>query len=455
MTSTKPKSQQESGPPAGIGQLTLVEHCLCPLDSRISLQKDLVHECEYFVQGQHKSREKAHVRVHCPAGISASDEFFLWGMLGVTLAQEQPSFEVQATPHYWLRQLGCVSEASKGGKTYERFREAIRRLSCVHYENDRFYDPQQGEHRTVSFGLLSYSLPMNPDSPRAWRIVWDPLFFDFLKASGSHLTFDLDLYRDLDPGSRRLFLLLKKAFWCRTSSRWFDVRHLAVNVIGFSAELETRALKAKVKRCASTLIERDVIRLPAGTSEVGELFEKQGTGKYGVRFLRGAYFESRRTASPPSHSVDPPMSEPLARIGFDKVNIQRILQRYRHSDVQVWADVTLAAMEHQGKSFFRRNPEAYFLHNIKHAAKGERTPPDWFLALRKAEENGRMTADRSRRGRGRPDASGTRQPARQEKLERVRVEGVLQEIFAKCQSTAEGSEHEPTGAVSSGQQVEG
>jgi len=437
---TEHKPSKNEPRPSGLGQLTLVEHCLCPLDARSALQRNLVHECEYVFHTTKNGRQTGRVRVHCPAGLSPTDEFFLWGMLGVTLAQEQPSFDVHATPHYWLRQLGCISEASKGGKSYERFREAVRRLSCVHYENDRFYDPIQGEHRAVSFGLLSYSLPMNPDSSRAWRIVWDPLFFDFLEATGSHLAFDLQTYRDLDLASRRLFLLLKKIFWRRHNSPWFDVRHLAVNVIGFSAELETRTLKAKLKRCAETLIERKIIRLPEGTSEVGELFQKQSKGEYGVRFWRGSYFNSERDAKAKAWRVDSPLAEPLERIGFDAANIQRILGRHRHADVQLWADVTLAAMEHKGSGFFRRNPEAYFLDNIKHAAKGQRTPPDWFHELRKAEEVRNARAASRNRGPRKGGRAGEATNAHKSGLERVAFENLLEDVFASFRAAGQSAE---------------
>ena len=72
-----------------------------------------------------------------------------------------------------------ISADSKGGKSYRLFREALRRLSAVRYQNDGFFDPIRREHRAVSFGLLSYSLPLAPDSSRAWRILWDPLFFEY------------------------------------------------------------------------------------------------------------------------------------------------------------------------------------------------------------------------------------------------------------------------------------
>ena len=116
----------------------------------------------------------------------------MWGLLVLTFAQADLRAEFQATPHFCLRKLGLISPDSKGGKSYRLFRDALRRLSAVRYQNERFYDPIRREHRAVSFGLLSYSLPIGSDSSRAWRIVWDPLLFEFCQAAASQLRFDLD-----------------------------------------------------------------------------------------------------------------------------------------------------------------------------------------------------------------------------------------------------------------------
>jgi len=41
------KPRQPSWTRSGLGQLTLVEHALCPLDSRIALREDLRYQSEY------------------------------------------------------------------------------------------------------------------------------------------------------------------------------------------------------------------------------------------------------------------------------------------------------------------------------------------------------------------------------------------------------------------------
>ena len=269
-----------------------MEHALCPLDSRISLRENLNHEAEYRYTDADGRCQTARVVVYCPAGLSPGDEFYLWGLLALTLGQPEPQIEFQATPHFCLRKLGLISPGSKGGKSYRLFRDALRRLSAVRYQNERFFDPIRREHRAVSFGLFSYSLPLDVDSSRAWRIVWDPLFFEYCRAAASQLSFDLETYRRLDPASRRLFLLLSKVFWRSRTSPWFDVRYLAVNALGFSAELSARTLKSKVKRCADVLQRHDVLAM--GEDGAERPFHRQAKGRYVARFVRGAYFSRRR-----------------------------------------------------------------------------------------------------------------------------------------------------------------
>src|ERR1051325_9790229 len=161
----------------GMGQLSLVEHSLCPLDTGASLVANLVHQSYYFFTDKNKHLRKATARIVSPSGLSATDEFYLWGLLALTFAQPEPGASLDASPHYCLRQLGVIDQhASRGGEQYRQFEKAIERLSQVTYLNDRFYDPVRKEHRKVGFGFLSYSLPIDPESSRAWRIAGDPIF---------------------------------------------------------------------------------------------------------------------------------------------------------------------------------------------------------------------------------------------------------------------------------------
>lgn len=373
---------------AGLSQLSLVEHALCPLDARGSLSGPLTHECQYRYADVDKRMRTAKVRVDCLAGLSPADEFYLWGLLALTFEQTSPNFDFQATPHYCLRKLGGIEGDSKGGKSYRLFRESLRRLAAVHYQNDRFYDPIRREHRAVAFGFLSYSLPLDPESSRLWRIVWNPLFFEFCQAAGGQLSFDLDTYRELAPASRRLFLLLQKIFWRRSVTPAFDLRHLAVDVLGFSAGLPAKTLKVKIKRCADELATHGVIALGSAES----LFTKKNKGEYQVLFQRGEHFRRTRRAVQREKAIDSPLCDPLKAIGFSAPEVSRILKEQPVDRIQLWVDVTLAAIERKGAAFFKRSPQAFFLDNVQRAASGERTPPDWFLALRSAEQQQRSSS---------------------------------------------------------------
>ena len=173
---------------SGRAQLSLVEHALCPLDSSASLRDHLVHETAYGYTDRHGHLKIASVRVMCASGLSAADEFILWGLLALTFNQPSPSTEFHATPHYCMRKLGLVqSSSAKGGKDYRLFRETIKRLARVMYENSAFYDPIRSEHREVGFGFLKYSLPIDTESSRAWRFIWDQQFFELCQATGGRL----------------------------------------------------------------------------------------------------------------------------------------------------------------------------------------------------------------------------------------------------------------------------
>ena len=74
----------------GIGQLSLVEHALCPLDARKSLVENLVFDSKYSFTSSSGERSTAMARVFCPLGLSAADELYLWGLLALTLIQPDP-----------------------------------------------------------------------------------------------------------------------------------------------------------------------------------------------------------------------------------------------------------------------------------------------------------------------------------------------------------------------------
>lgn len=356
-----------------------MEHALCPLDTDVSLSDGATHQFQYPYTDKNRNRKTATARVACPFGLSPNDELYLYGLLSLTFSQPEPSFDFYATPHWCLKQLGIVDRQNQQQKRYAIFREAVRRLSGVVYENDRFYDPLRGEHRDVTFGFLKFSLPIDPASSRAWHFVWDPQFFRFCQATSGSFRFGMPMYRSLDYGSRRLFLLLQKIFWRNDHSPAFDLRQLGTQTLGFSASLSTSDIKRKVARIAARLLKGQVIQLPLGASGIGDLFHKRSKGVHEVRFHKGPYFLRDHT---PHAAIDSPLVEPLTAIGFEPRAIGRILDRYSHRLIQDWADITLAAVE---RGMIKQSPPAYFMHYVQEAAAKRTTPPDWWRAARSQE----------------------------------------------------------------------
>ena len=74
-----------------------------------------------------------------------------------------------------------------------------------------------------------------------------------------------------------------------------------------------------------------------------------------------------------------------------------MLRRFDHRHVREWCDITLAARERYGDTFFRKSAAAYLMDNLNKVALGTRTPPDWWAEMRKEEERRQAHRDRHRR----------------------------------------------------------
>ncbi len=376
---------------AGLGQLTLVEHALCPLDPTQSLRENLIFETGYYYSDKNRHQKKAAVKVTCPGGLSPSDEFYLWGLLALTFADCDPSSvsgagadsEFHATPHFCLRQLGMIDQHGKrGGRQYQAFANTLDRLAQVSYASDAFYDPVRAEHRKVRFGFLSYSLPLDPQSSRAWRIAWDPIFFDLVRPLGGQFRFDLECYRALDPAARRLFLLVSKIFDRRDTTPRFDLEHLAVDVLGFSPTVAPRNQRIKLQRVFSALVDAGILAGPV-TIEKQASAMKSGSG-YSVVLHRGPRFNKPPlpTAEADSRS---PLRDALLALKFDPPAANRLLREFPKPMLREWLDITLAARERYGAKFFKRTPQAYLVDNLQAARSSGRTPPEWWHELRSRE----------------------------------------------------------------------
>ena len=361
----------------GVGQLSLVEHSLCPLAE--SNTENLVHAVEYHYSNAKRVRKSAKVRIFAPLGLSPNDELYLWGLLNLTLAQPIVDGSLTATPHWCLKQMGVIDSASRrGGRQYQQFAQALERLSVVNYLSDACYDATRGEYRKVSFGFLSYSLPVDPKSSRSWTISWDSTFFDLVRATGGGMRFDLDLYRSLDAASRRLLLFILKVGYRKGRLPVLDLRHLAVDLLGLSGTLAVRDMKVKVVRTLKRLKDAEVIAYPT--------IKRIKPGQFSVAFERGEYLNRLPEPMNRISVEDSPLLEGLLGVGFETPAAVRLIKRYPSALVAQWTDVTQAAIEQFGMQHFRVSPMAFLVDSLKRAAKGVRTPPDWWQEAKRKEQ---------------------------------------------------------------------
>jgi len=71
---------------SGRAQLSLVEHALRPLAPVASLRGRLIHGTTYGYRDRKEYLVMANVWLTCPSGLSAADEFTLWGLLALTFS---------------------------------------------------------------------------------------------------------------------------------------------------------------------------------------------------------------------------------------------------------------------------------------------------------------------------------------------------------------------------------
>ncbi len=356
-----------------------MEHSLCPLDQRRSSANGLVHAVQYHYSDAQRRRQTANVRIFAPLGLTYCDEVYLWGLLALTLSQPESDGTLTATPHWCLRQMGIIdADTRRGGRQYRQFAAALERLSVVNYLSDACYDPARSEYRRVSFRFLSYSLPVDPNSSRAWTVAWDKIFYSMIQEAGGSMRFDLDMYRSLDPASRRLFLLILKVGYRGRRLPVFDLRYLAVDVLGLSATLSVRDMKVKVSRTLQRLSSTGVLS--------NSVITRKATGHYQVSMEPGKYLSEARNQLAPPRIEDSPLIDGLLEIGFDHASAAKIVNRYPQNLVAQWTDITQAALERFGRQHFRKSPMAFLVDSLSKASQGLRTPPDWWHEIRRKEQ---------------------------------------------------------------------
>ncbi len=395
----------------GIAQLSLLETALWPLDGGKLPGNAFETGFTFATSG---GRAKATVTVRAASGLQPIDELILWGLLGATLARKDAEPVLLATPYWMLRHLGLDT----GGSQYSELKESLVRLALTSYQNTGFYNPQTQEREYVALQFLSLLLPTvggvgeKIDNDRCWRIEWNPAFFRFCKATGGNLLFDLDLYRQLTPAARRLFLKLKDRFW-RNKRVFIGVDDLTINGLGFSALRPLRKRKFDLTNCIRELLDHQVLALGRGQTDPKELFLKRGKGSYVVVFYEGEYFRrpaSERCQRQKNVITDDPLYEPLQRIGVDQPGIRRLLKTHSRNLIQRWVGIADAAMHEHPRGFggFKVSPAAFLIDGIRH----NRTLPDWMYAHEKRQQQKQWESDHTASA---PDELQLRQHYQQEK----------------------------------------
>ena len=160
---------------------------------------------------------------------------------------------------------------------------------------------------------------------------------------------------------------------------------------------------------------------------------------------RGTHFSPRPKSKDAKPGIESPLVELMRQIELDDRTIVRCLARYSTDLLQQWLDITLAARERHGSTFFRKSPAAYFINNVQNAAQGKRTPPDWWHDLVRDER--RLQAESSRRKRsatpGTNGASGS-----------TLVDAVTRQFRAAGQSDADAAANARRFVAACGEQPE-
>ena len=163
-------------------------------------------------------------------------------------------------------------------------------------------------NQVADFGVLQPGISTLPTSSSR-----SPMFFQMCQATGGSLLFDLDLYRELSPAARRLFLKLKDRFW-RTKRVFMNVDDLTINGLGFSADRPLKKRKYDLTGCIRELLDHRIIELGRGQTEPKDLFMKRAKGLYVVQFFEGEYFRQpagRTHRCTLQKITDDPLYQPL------------------------------------------------------------------------------------------------------------------------------------------------
>ncbi len=198
----------------------------------------------------------------------------------------------------------------------------------------------------------------------------------------------MQLYADLSPAGRRLYLYLKKQFWRNTVTGGMNLRETAVSVLGLSSQLTVKDLRRKLERAVEELRAVELVTFGLAQNSFNDCLTKMEWG-VPIPMHRGPAME-RVSELGTNRPEDSPLYEPLVEIGFDRNAIVRLIATHKTNLLQQWIDITLAAME---RGVIDKSPAAYFTYYVQQKA----TPPDWWHELKRQERQ--QEADQQRASR--------------------------------------------------------
>lgn len=193
------------------------------------------------------------------------DDEVLVGCLKLTKDYRFEQRRVPFTAYQLLEEIGW----SRKTKSYRRLSQSLDRWSGTRvYSNNAFWHKGQQKLVKDSFGVIDrwrLTDDTRKDSDKAGWFLWGDFFWESLQA-GNIRTLDFGFWKSLDsPVSKRLFRLLDKRFYKRTTVT-FPLETLAYDKVGVSRNLHTGQIKETLDKghlelanrgfCVSSYVKR-------------------------------------------------------------------------------------------------------------------------------------------------------------------------------------------------------
>jgi hypothetical protein len=339
----------------------------------------------------HGHRKTGTQIVTAPFGLAPADFDLFLGLF--TYLKKLPEIpadgRVYLTVDFIARQLKLPATCQKD---YLRLRSRLFRVSFAKYANSAFWNPETRSHDLVNFGFWNLAaLSRLTESRRPVVLEWDRTLSRLLEHS-AFLAFDYELYRDLSPALRRLYLIANRDGWNQRDSSIYLADEFAVHQIGYGDRpAGARDRLHKLKRLLAEAQDRDLIR-PSSTwnsAFLRPVEQGKDKGRVALRWSRGPALRARQdepervyTDRVENDALFAQVQELRDEEGkpATPVLFRRLVSRYGREPLQKHVLVVLAQKElHPGS--FQRSEVAALVDRLQH----DYPEPDWYRALKRAE----------------------------------------------------------------------